>query len=133
VAQLSAYQVKARALLRMVTQKDETLSEEKVLELVKAVLSSSLSSKRELAREIGRQAEQVLNNQRAIITSAAPLSKDVQDQVLKALQKQHQQLRSAEWRVDPQLLGGFTIQVGDTWYDTSIAHDLFTIREQLSQ
>ena len=33
-------------------------------------------------------------------------------------------------KVDPSIVGGFVLQVGDTLFDASIRHDLHVIRKQ---
>jgi F-type H+-transporting ATPase subunit delta len=65
------------------------------------------------------------------LTTAAPVSdslkKAIVDQVKKTANFQHIEL---EEKVNPDLIGGFVLQVGDQLVDASIAYDLKTIAKQ---
>jgi F0F1-type ATP synthase delta subunit len=124
---------KAKRLLTLCVDNDGVIQDQRVLESVRALLASSIADRRKIARELGRQAEKVKMQQHAVVTSASLLDRQTREDILASLQKKHSTLKTIEWHEDPQLLGGFTIQVGDRWYDASIANDLHIIREQLSQ
>ena len=65
------------------------------------------------------------------LTTAAPVSdslkKTIVEQVKKTANFQHIEL---EEKVNPDLIGGFVLQVGDQLVDASIAYDLKTIAKQ---
>ncbi|HEX2848891.1 MAG TPA: ATP synthase F1 subunit delta [Chitinophagaceae bacterium] len=65
------------------------------------------------------------------LTTAAPVSdslkKAIVEQVKKTANFQHIEL---EEKVNPDLIGGFVLQVGDQLVDASIAYDLKTIAKQ---
>ena len=129
----SAVRVRARALLPHACDRNGLLDQHRLLEVVKALLASNVAHKRDIARELGVQAEQLQRQQVAVVTSAAPLAKNVQEEIASSLQRAHTHFKAVDWQIDIKLLGGFTVQIGDTWYDFTIANDLHTLREQLSR
>jgi F-type H+-transporting ATPase subunit delta len=91
------------------------------LELVKEIssaLASSVSGQREPTK--------------AEITSAAELTAQEQDQLRRSLSEQFGEGLTFSFRVDPALLGGLRVRVGDRLIDTSIASRLTALRESLT-
>jgi F-type H+-transporting ATPase subunit delta len=72
------------------------------------------------------------NIQQARITSASPLSAKVQEQLKANLEKQTGKIMEIEYIVDPKLIGGIRIQVGDKLFDDSIATQLNNLKLHLS-
>ncbi len=67
----------------------------------------------------------------ARITTAVELSKTQQQQVVKKLQTKLQ-FKSAEFLVQPEILGGITVTIGSDFYDYSLRSKLQTINQSLT-
>jgi F-type H+-transporting ATPase subunit delta len=68
---------------------------------------------------------------RVLVTSAVPLPDDQRERLLQELRAKYRKEPVLTTRVDPALLGGLVIRVGDWTYDTSVRTRLETIRKQL--
>jgi F-type H+-transporting ATPase subunit delta len=89
----------------------------------------------DLVRPILRAARE-LRDERAgrlpvLVTSAAPLPDDQREQLLHDLRQRYDKEPVLTTRVDPALLGGLVVRVGDWLYDGSVRTRLETIRKQL--
>jgi F-type H+-transporting ATPase subunit delta len=71
------------------------------------------------------------NRVRVRVRSAVPLTDEQQDRLRQQLQGQLRRETVLEPAVDPDLLGGLVVQVGDQVYDTSVRTRLETVRNQL--
>ncbi|RIK44416.1 MAG: ATP synthase F1 subunit delta [Chloroflexi bacterium] len=69
---------------------------------------------------------------KAEVVSAAELSDSEQEQLRKTLTEQYGEGLVFSFRVDPSLLGGLRVRVGDRLIDTSIASRLNALRESLT-
>jgi ATP synthase F1 delta subunit len=69
---------------------------------------------------------------KAEIVSAAALSEPEQEQLRRQLSEQFGEGLVFSFRVDPSLLGGLRVRVGDRLIDTSIASRLNALRESLA-
>lgn len=69
------------------------------------------------------QGEQIVE-----VTSAVPLSPELEKKVLEKAKSVSNQKIQLENKVDPSLLGGFILKIGDTLYDASVAHQLKAIK-----
>lgn len=81
-----------------------------------------------LTRTISGQREPV----KAEIVSAVELSTEEQEQLRKTLTEQYGEGLVFNFRVDPAILGGLRVRVGDRLIDTSIASRLNALRESLT-
>jgi F-type H+-transporting ATPase subunit delta len=68
---------------------------------------------------------------RVFVQSAVPLPEDQQDRLRHELRALYNHEPVLETRVDPDLLGGLVVRVGDWLYDGSVSSRLETIRDQL--
>ncbi|MDG2195150.1 MAG: ATP synthase F1 subunit delta [Polaribacter sp.] len=66
----------------------------------------------------------------AIVTTAVPLTKEIEEQVLNKIVELTGNKTSIENKVDPSILGGFIIRVGDLQYDASIANNFNELRRE---
>lgn len=124
---------KARALLPLILTSGGVIDATKLRAVARELLESEHPSKREIVRQLTVMAESIQARQLAEVTSAVELPKSTQEALGNLIQSRHPEVKSINWQINPELLGGFTIRVADTWYDTSVSADLQTIREQLSQ
>jgi F-type H+-transporting ATPase subunit delta len=65
------------------------------------------------------------------VRSAQPLPDDQRERLVQELKKAFQREPILESRVDPDLLGGLVVQVGDWLYDASVRSNLDTLRNQI--
>ena len=65
------------------------------------------------------------------VTSAAPLTDEQQDRLRHQLREQFHREPILHARVDPDLLGGLVVQVGDWVWDASVRTQVDEIREQV--
>lgn len=69
------------------------------------------------------------NITRGVLTSAHPMSQPQKDAIRALVQKELQTTFEWEEKVDPELIGGFTLLIGDRMFDGSIAADLRRLRQ----
>lgn len=69
---------------------------------------------------------------KAEVTSAAPLSTQEQADIRAKLAQEHGDGLTFTFSVDPALMGGLRVRVGDTLIDTSVASRLALLRESLT-
>jgi F-type H+-transporting ATPase subunit delta len=86
----------------------------------------------EVAGRLGQLATGQAISRKAEITSAVALSDGEKEQVRKHLIAEHGEGLTFSFDVDPALLGGLRVRVGDRLIDNSIASRLATLRESLS-
>jgi F-type H+-transporting ATPase subunit b len=67
-----------------------------------------------------------LSGEKAEVTSALPLTEKEQDQVRKTIKAE-----TIDFRVDPEILGGLVVRVGDQIIDDSVAGQMRGMRESL--
>jgi len=72
-----------------------------------------------------------LDGQAAEVTSALPLTKDEQETVITNVLEKLGNNASVTFRVDPSILGGLVIRVGDRLVDGSVAGQLQDLRQTL--
>ncbi len=65
------------------------------------------------------------------VVSAVPLSPEQRQAVVTALQQQHGANLDIHYRVDPSILGGLVVRVGDRLMDTSLATRLAAMKQAL--
>ena len=67
----------------------------------------------------------------ADVRSAKPLSPDETDRLKTALEASSGQTVRMKLSVDPDLIGGLVVRLGDTVYDRSVRHQLAELKEQM--
>jgi F-type H+-transporting ATPase subunit delta len=83
-------------------------------------------------RSAYRQLYEDRNQQvRVRVRSAAPLPDDQRERLIQELRTRFEREPILETRIDPSLLGGLVVQVGDWLYDGSVRSRLAHIRNQL--
>lgn len=86
-----------------------------------------------LASEFARLQRVAANEVIVTVTSAAPLD-DVQRNEVTALAAQLSGGRPLiDWRVEPAILGGLIVQIGDLRYDNSLRRHLEEVSDRLAQ
>ena len=90
-----------------------------------------LDALRSIAASIHTLNEKRTGKVRVHVRSALPLASDQQDALRQELRTAFGREPLLETSVDPDLLGGLTVQVGDVLYDASIRTRLEQMRTQL--
>ena len=86
----------------------------------------------EVAAQYIRLHEEYKGERVAYVTSAIPLSKSLQDRLLKQVEKITGEKVTLENQVDESVLGGFVLRVGDLQYNASIANKLEKIKREFT-
>lgn len=66
-----------------------------------------------------------------VITTAVPMSEDAKGKLIKSLEKHYGKRLEPKYEIDPKLLGGFVIRVGDNVIDTSLNRQIRELREKI--
>lgn len=98
-----------------------------------AFRSSRVKHKTQVLRYLKQSLGRLQSQQQATVISSSHLPEALRQQLTTYITHTYPQVKTFVWQVNPDLIGGFTILVGDMWHDSSIAHQLQTIREQLTQ
>jgi F-type H+-transporting ATPase subunit delta len=69
----------------------------------------------------------------AVVTSAAPLTEDQKSKISAIVVDATKKQIVLETKVDPELIGGFILNVGDRQIDTSIASSLTKLKKEFAQ
>src|SRR5262249_29463643 len=88
------------------------------------LLAAMLAEYRELYNERG-------NRFRVLVRTAVPLPDDQRQRLEQQLRDQHHKEPVLDLKVDPDLLGGLIVRVGDWVYDGSVRTRLETLQTQL--
>ncbi|WP_347173175.1 ATP synthase F1 subunit delta [Polaribacter uvawellassae] len=70
------------------------------------------------------------NMDTAKVTTAVPLTKSLEEKILEKIVELTGNKTSIENKIDPAILGGFILRVGDMQYDASISSNLNEIRKE---
>ena len=106
-------------------------------ELGKGLIELLVDKKRiallsEVAAQYVRLHEEFKGERVAYVTSAIPLSKGLQDKLLKQVEKITGEKVTLENQVDETVLGGFVLRVGDLQYNASIANKLEKLKREFT-
>ena len=75
----------------------------------------------------------VLNNiQEAVVTTAFPITPDLEAKVLAKIKEFSDKKIVINNIVDPAIIGGFILRIGDKQYNASVANQLQTLKRELS-
>ena len=101
--------------------------------LLKVMLQEgSLDQLADVSSALGRVVSGQQAPTKAEVTSAVELSEQEKDALRQSLAKQFGADLIFTFHVDPSLMGGLRVRVGDSLIDTSIASRLTTLRESLT-
>jgi F-type H+-transporting ATPase subunit delta len=82
--------------------------------------------------EYARQAAARRDNMVARVSTVVPLSDEQQQRLAEGLARQLGHSVHLNIEVDPDLVGGLTVRVGDQLYDGSVAHRLAAVRRLMT-
>ncbi len=86
----------------------------------------------EIREEYDRLDDEAAGRARALATSAVPLSDEDRERLVADLSRRLQKEVRLQTRVDPSILGGLVVQVGDQLIDASVQTRLQQLRRQLA-
>ena len=106
--------------------------------ITKGLIQTLLGNKRiSLLREVSLKYtdlyREIKGERRAIVTTAVPLSGDLEKKILETVTRATGNQVSLENRVDPDIIGGFVLRIGDTRYDASIASKLNGLKREFTK
>lgn len=70
---------------------------------------------------------------RGVLTSAVPLSSDQMKKIKASMEEKSGKTFEMESEVNPELIGGFVLKVGDTLFDGSVASSLRKLNQEFSK
>jgi F-type H+-transporting ATPase subunit delta len=110
--------------------------EQKVIDAFMTVLkrTGTLSRGTAIIAELTQMLEQSENILRPVVTSADPLTQEQVQALTAQLQKKYEgSIIEIDQRIDPTVLGGVSIRVGDMLYDDTLKNKLLTLKNTLTQ
>ena len=69
----------------------------------------------------------------AIVTTAVALSPDLEKVILAKAKEMTSAEISLENKIDPSIMGGFILRIGDMQYNASVAYQLEQLKRELTQ
>lgn len=87
---------------------------------------------RQILEDFCELADQSRGIETAYVSSAIPLSQKEMDELQKALEKKHNKKIKVKVSVEPELLGGLRVQIGEEITDQTLKHKLLRLKDQLS-
>jgi len=103
-----------------------------VIEFFKLIINKKrLFRMRDIAEEFGRLVEEHQGIVRARVTSAVPLTDSELTALVASLEQSLSKKVKVDAHVDPAILGGLVVKVGDRIADQSVTTQLDRLREQL--
>jgi F-type H+-transporting ATPase subunit delta len=86
-----------------------------------------------IAQEYQDRYDALQGIQKAMVTTAVALEASLEKEVLAIAQKMTVKKVVLENRIDPAILGGFILQLGDQQYNASVAQQLQTLKQELTE
>jgi F-type H+-transporting ATPase subunit delta len=86
-----------------------------------------------IAQEYQDRYDALQGIQKAVVTTAVALEASLEKEVLAIAQKMTAKKVVLENRIDPAILGGFILQLGDQQYNASVAQQLQTLKQELTE
>ena len=111
--------------------KDGKLLEKKALGFVNLFKSQSRIEAIKLLSEFLKRMRVALNATTMIVESTIPLSSRQKDIIKRKFSLQFT-ITNSEFKLNPQLLGGLKIKVGDHIYDDSIRSRIYQVKEAIA-
>jgi F-type H+-transporting ATPase subunit delta len=70
---------------------------------------------------------------KAKVVSAVELDDQIKQKMISGLEKKTNKKISANYRIDPDMIGGYIVRIEDTVYDASVKHQLSLLRKKFSE
>lgn len=86
----------------------------------------------EIASQYVAQHDDLNNKQTAFVTTAFPITADIEKQVLAKISEFSNKTITLYNIVDPEIIGGFILRLGDQQYNASVANGLRELKREFS-
>lgn len=86
----------------------------------------------QVAMQYNAQFDAMNNVETATVTTAFPLTPDLESKVLDKIKEFSDKKVTIKNIVDPSIIGGFILRIGDTQFNASVANRLLTLKRELS-
>ena len=120
----------ARQLLRL-SHKDETLDDDRIKEITTKVSEAKPRGYLAILQEFGRLVRLDVEQRQAVIETAAELGAQAGNAVIEDLRRKYGNTLSAEFKVNPDLIGGMRVKVGSDVWDGSVKARLTELKNKL--
>ena len=85
-----------------------------------------------IAQEYNKLFDQLNGVEVAIVTTASPMSPELEAKVMAKIKEFSDKTITIESIVDPSIIGGFILRIGDKQYNASVANRLQVLKRELS-
>ncbi|MCH2026216.1 MAG: F0F1 ATP synthase subunit delta [Verrucomicrobiota bacterium] len=120
----------ARQLLRL-SHKDGTLDDDRIKEITTKVSEAKPRGYLAILQEFGRLVRLDVEQRQAVIETATELGAQAGNAVIEDLRRKYGNTLSAEFKVNPDLLGGMRVKVGSDVWDGSVKARLTELKNKL--
>ena len=120
----------ARQLLRL-SHKDGTLDDDRIKEITTKVSEAKPRGYLAILQEFGRLVRLDVEQRQAVIETATELGAQAGNAVIEDLRRKYGNTLSAEFKVNPYLLGGMRVKVGSDVWDGSVKARLKELKNKL--
>ncbi len=110
---------------------DGKLNQQKVSQMVNSVLTDRPRGYVDVLKAYQRLVRLEVEKRQAVVESASPLNRGLRDQILAKLRQRYGEDVSTEFRINPELLAGLRIKIGDDVWDGSVQTRLNRLKEQI--
>jgi F-type H+-transporting ATPase subunit delta len=86
----------------------------------------------QVAAEYKNQFDEVNGVETATVTTAFPLTPELENKVMDKIREFSNKKITIKNIVDPAIIGGFILRIGDKQFNASVANSLLTLRRELS-
>ena len=86
----------------------------------------------QIAKQYKNQFDELNGVEEAVVTTAFPLTPDLESKVMDKIKEFSTKKISIKNVVDPSIIGGFILRVGDKQFNASVANRLLTLKRELS-
>jgi F-type H+-transporting ATPase subunit delta len=86
----------------------------------------------QIAAEYKSQYDELNGVEEATVTTAFPLTPDLENKVMNKIKEFSTKTITIKNIVDPSIIGGFILRIGDKQFNASVANSLLTLKRELS-
>jgi F-type H+-transporting ATPase subunit delta len=112
---------------------DGKLDSEKVRNIVQTITAAKPRHYVDILKNYHRLIRLETEKHRALIESATPLSPETSNRVVRDLQRRYGTDLTTSFKINPDLIGGLRIKVGNDVWDASVANRLERLKEQFNR
>jgi F-type H+-transporting ATPase subunit delta len=111
---------------------DQRLDEERVRKVAHALADEKPRHYMQILKYFRKLVEMEVRKHQVLIESAVEITDEERSQILSGLSQRHPGELTAQTRVNPDLIGGIRVRVGDDVYDGSIQGRLERLKKEFS-